>query len=169
VTGGLLVWLYLKRPERFAIVRTTLLLASAFSLVGFLAFPTAPPRMAGTGLTDTISGGTIDLDHGLIRSLYNPYAAVPSLHAGYAVIVSASLVRYARHRMVRLAGVFYTPFVLLVIVATGNHFFFDAAAGTIVALFSALLTLCIRPPETASSVVPIGRRVPIPVPIRRAA
>ena len=51
------------------------------------------------------------------------------MHVGYALIVAASLLLYARRPLVRVLGELYPPFVLLVVVATGNHFFFDAAAG----------------------------------------
>ena len=96
VTAGVLLWLHQRRPAAFAFVRTTLLFASAFALVGFLAYPTAPPRLAGIGIADTVSNGHIDLNKGLVSSLYNPYAAVPSMHVGYALIVGASLLLYGR-------------------------------------------------------------------------
>jgi PAP2 superfamily len=137
VTVLVLLWLHQRRPAAFASVRTTLLLASALSLLGFLAYPTAPPRLAGIGITDTVSNGHIDLNKGLISSLYNPYAAVPSMHIGYALIVAASLLLYARRRLVRALAALYPPFVLLVVVATGNHFFFDAATGALVAVVAA--------------------------------
>jgi hypothetical protein len=89
--------------------------------------------LSGLGIADTVSGGHVDLNEGLVSSLYNPFAAVPSLHVGYALIVGASLARYAPRLVARLAGLAYPPFVLLVIVATGNHFFVDAAAGAAVA------------------------------------
>jgi hypothetical protein len=143
VTGSVLAWLYYRRPAAFPAVRTTLLVASALSLIGFLAFPTAPPRLADTALWH--GQGIVDINHGLISSLYNPYAAVPSMHIGYAVIVGTAVVRYARSRWLRIAGVLYPLFVLLVIVATGNHFFFDAAMGAVVAGAAAVVTtLCIR-------------------------
>ncbi len=137
VTAGVLLWLHQRRPAAFAFVRTTLLLASALSLVGFLAYPTAPPRLAGIGIADTVSNGHVDLNTGLVSSLYNPYAAVPSMHIGYALIVAASLLLYARRPLVRVLGALYPPFVLLVVVATGNHFLFDAAAGALVAVVAA--------------------------------
>jgi PAP2 superfamily len=157
VTLALLLWLYLRRPTAFATVRTTLIIASALSLIGFLAFPTAPPRMAGTALSDTVSRGAIDLNHGLISSLYNPYAAVPSMHAGYALIVGAALIRYGSGSVVRVSGALYPPFVLLVIVATGNHFFFDAATGALVALVSVALALLLRPAERHVAILTIVR------------
>jgi hypothetical protein len=132
VTAGVLLWLHGRRAPAYAFVRTTLLVASALALVGFLVFPTAPPRLAGLGIIDTVSGDHVDLNTGLVSALYNPFAAVPSMHIGYAVIVGVVLARFARHALVRAAGVVYAPFVLLVIVATGNHFFLDAAAGAVV-------------------------------------
>lgn len=143
-TAALLLWLHRRHPMAFPMVRTTSIVASGLSLIGFLVFPTAPPRVAGTGLADTVSQGAVDLNHGLVSSLYNPYAAVPSMHAGYALIVGAAVVRYGRSTAMRVGGALYPPFVLLVIVATGNHFFFDAAVGVVVAAVSAGLALLLR-------------------------
>ncbi len=137
VTAAVLLWIHQRRPTAFPFVRTTLLLASGLALVGFLVYPTAPPRLAGIGIADTVSNGHIDLNKGLVSSLYNPYAAVPSMHIGYALIVAASLFHYGRRQLVRAFGALYPPFVLLVVVATGNHFFFDAATGALVALLAA--------------------------------
>ena len=137
VTAGVLLWLHQRRPAAFPFVRTTLLLASGVALVGFLVYPTAPPRLAGIGIADTVSNGHVDLNRGLVSSLYNPYAAVPSMHIGYALIVGASLLRHGRRPLVRALGALYPPFVLLAVVATGNHFFFDAAAGALVAVVAA--------------------------------
>jgi PAP2 superfamily len=123
VTAVVLLWLHQRRPTAFPFVRTTLLVSSALALVGFLAYPTAPPRLAGIGIADTVSNGHVDLNKGLVSSLYNPYAAVPSMHIGYALIVAASLLLYARRPLVRAVGALYPPFVLFVVVATGNHFF----------------------------------------------
>jgi hypothetical protein len=139
VTAGVLLWLHRRHPDGFPFVRTALLLASGLALVGFLAYPTAPPRLAGVGILDTVSGRQVDLNRGLVSSLYNPYAAVPSMHVGYALIVAAALLRHGRHLLVRAIGALYPSFVLLVIVATGNHFFHDAAAGALVAVLAAAL------------------------------
>ncbi len=137
VAGTCLVWLHRRRPAAFPLVRTTVLIASGLALIGYVAFPTAPPRLAALGIADTISGDHVDLNHGLLSALYNPFAAVPSMHVGYAVIVGASLVRYGGRPAMRAAGVLYPALVVLVIVATGNHFLFDAAAGLIVAAVAA--------------------------------
>jgi PAP2 superfamily len=150
VTAAVLLWLHQRRPAAFPFVRTTLLLASGLSLVGFLAYPTAPPRLAGIGIADTVSHGPIDPNHGLVSLLYNPYAAVPSMHIGYALVVAVTLLRHGRRSLVRVLGALYPPFVLLVIVATGNHFFLDAAAGAItVALAAASASVITRKPRHA--------------------
>jgi hypothetical protein len=158
VTAVVLVWLHQRRPTAFPLVRTTLLVASALALVGFLAYPTAPPRLAGIGIADTVSNGHIDLNHGLVSSLYNPYAAVPSMHVGYALIVAISLLLYGRGRLVRALGTLYPTFVTLVVVATGNHFFVDAAAGALVAAIAIVAaSLLTRPAAT---------NAPIALPVR---
>ena len=159
VTAGVLLWLHQRRPAAFPFVRTTLLLASALALVGFLVYPTAPPRLAGIGIADTVSNGHIDLNRGLVSSLYNPYAAVPSMHVGYALIVAAGVFRVDRHLLVRTLAMLYPPFVLIVVVATGNHFFFDAAVGVLVAALAlaAAAVLTRRPAATRLSAFPAQR------------
>jgi hypothetical protein len=149
VTGACLLWLHRRRPAAFPLVRTAVLIASGLALIGYVAFPTAPPRMAALGIADTISGDHVDLNHGLLSSLYNPFAAVPSMHVGYAVIVGASLIRYGRRPALRAVGILYPMLVVLVIVATGNHFLFDAVAGLIVAAVAAgVARLLLSPRES---------------------
>lgn len=151
VTAGLLLWLHRRRPTAYPVVRTTLLLATALAVVGYVVFPTAPPRLSEIGIVDTVSGGNVDLNKGLVSSLYNPFAAVPSMHVGYALIVGASVARYASNLITRLAGVAYPPFVLLVIVATGNHFLVDAAAGAAVAGVALLVARSLVTPGVQDS------------------
>jgi hypothetical protein len=147
VTIAVLLWLHRRHPAAFPLVRTALVVASGVAVVGFIAFPTAPPRLAGIGVLDTVSKANVDLNRGLVSSLYNPYAAVPSMHVGYALIVAASVFWCSRHAFARTLAPLYPPFVLLVVVATGNHFFLDAAAGALVAgLGTTVAVLLTRPP-----------------------
>jgi hypothetical protein len=126
-------WVYRERREAFPLVRTTLIASTALALVVYIVYPAAPPRLAGLGFSDTVTAHTkLNLSSNLLGSLYNPLAAVPSLHFGYALIVGATLFALARRRWVRLLGAAYPAFMLFDIVATGNHFFFDAAAGGVV-------------------------------------
>ena len=97
VTGGYLLWLYRFRPAAFPFIRNTLLLATGITMIGYVTYPTAPPRLAGIGIVDTVSNGHVDLNSGLVHSLYNPFAAVPSMHFGYALVIGVSAVVLRRH------------------------------------------------------------------------
>jgi membrane-associated phospholipid phosphatase len=84
-------------------------------------------------LVDTITTQTgLALDSKLTTAFYNPIAAVPSLHAGFAVAVSAALAAAARRRSSRVLAWLWAPTVCLAVVATGNHFLADIAAGVAV-------------------------------------
>jgi hypothetical protein len=131
-TTAFLVWLYRRHRERFAIVRNTLIAATGIALTFYVLFPVAPPRLAQLGFVDTVThSAKVNLSSDALGSLYNPFAAVPSLHFGYALLVGVTLVAVARRRWVRVLGAIYPAVMLIVIVATGNHFFFDAAAGAL--------------------------------------
>jgi PAP2 superfamily len=136
-TGATMVWLHRRHRERFALVRNALVIATGLSLVAYTVFPAAPPRLAGLGFVDTVTAHThVNLSSDLLGSLYNPFAAVPSMHFGYALLVGIVLATTASNRSVRLVGALYPPFMLFDIVATGNHFVFDAAAGGLVTVVS---------------------------------
>jgi membrane-associated phospholipid phosphatase len=133
VTGAFFVWLYWRDREGFSIFRDGFLLATAIALLIHWRYPTAPPRLAGTGIKDTIdlySGFNIGKPHH--ERFSNPVAAVPSLHAGWALAVGVGFVLYARNVFLKAFGVFYPAAVMLTIVVTGNHYVFDAVAGALV-------------------------------------
>ena len=132
-TSAALIWVHRSHRERFALVRTTLVVSTAISLAIYVLYPAAPPRLAGMGFADTVTDKAgINLSSDALGSLYNPFAAVPSLHFGYALLVGVTVAVLARRRWVRWIGAAYPPFMLFTIVATGNHFIFDAVAGGIV-------------------------------------
>ena len=133
VTGAFFVWLYWRNRDGFSIFRDGFLLATAIALVIHWRYPTAPPRLANMNVKDTIdlySGVNIGGPHH--ERFANPVAAVPSLHAGWALALGVGIVVYARNHFVRAAGVLYPAAVLLTIVVTGNHFIFDAVVGALV-------------------------------------
>ena len=133
LTGVFFTWLYFRSRDGFRSVRNAFLIATAISLVIHWLFPTAPPRLAHVGLTDTLRAFSgIDIGSPHSSPFSNPVAAVPSLHAGWALAVGAGLMLYARNVLLRAAGVIYPSAVLLTIVVTGNHFILDALAGMLV-------------------------------------
>src|SRR5919198_1221288 len=109
---------------------TDRIVSTAVALIVYVLFPVAPPRLAGLGFGDTVTDGAhVNLSSDMLGSLYNPFAAVPSLHFGYALLVGVAVGMLAGRRWVRAVGWAYPAVMLLTIVATGNHFFFDAVAG----------------------------------------
>ena len=131
-TAAFLIWLHRSHPERFPVVRNTLIAATGVALSIYLLYPVAPPRLAGLGFVDTVThNAKVNLSSDLLGSLYNPFAAVPSLHFGYALLVGVTVALLAKGRVTRAIGWSYPGVMLLVIVATGNHFFFDAAGGAL--------------------------------------
>lgn len=132
-TGIFFLWLYHRSRDGFRSFRDGFLAATAIAVVIHWLFPTAPPRLAEAGIADTLlllSG--IDIGSPTSSALSNPVAAVPSLHAAYALGVGIGLIRYARSPLMRVAGAIYPPLVVLTIVVTGNHFVLDAVAGVAV-------------------------------------
>ena len=105
VTGAFFVWLYWRNREGFAIFRDGFLLATAIALVIHWRYPTAPPRLAEMGIKDTInlySGLNIGKPHH--ERFSNPVAAVPSLHASWAMALGVGMILYARNFIVRVGA-----------------------------------------------------------------
>ena len=133
LTGIFFFWLYHRSRHGFRSFRNAFLVASVVALLVYWKFPTAPPRLADIGLDDTLRTlSNIDIGSRHSSAYSNPVAAVPSLHAGWAVGVALGLIRYANARPLKVLGVFYPVVVLLTIVVTGNHFLLDAVAGVLV-------------------------------------
>jgi hypothetical protein len=145
-TGIFFVWLYHRSRDGFRSFRDGFLIATALAVVVHWLYPTAPPRLlAGVGLQDTLLAlSGIDIGSPQSSAYSNPVAAVPSLHAAYAVGVGIGVIRFARSHLVRAAGVIYPPLVILTIVVTGNHFLLDALAGIAVLAAGFLVAAWLR-------------------------
>lgn len=129
LTGAVLLWLHRRHPEGYVRLRTALLVCSVIALVGFIVWPTAPPRLAGLGIIGTLSRAGVALKSPTLTVLYNPYAAFPSLHEGYAALTGWAIRRHAPNRLVRAFGVVMPVWVAVEVIATGNHFVVDVVAG----------------------------------------
>jgi membrane-associated phospholipid phosphatase len=138
VTTTFLIWLYIFRNQHFYFVRNMFLVAMALALVGYALLPTAPPRMFD-GFTDTITDyAQVNHDSGLVKVFINPFAAIPSMHCAFALMIGVTGALIARHKITKVAWAFYPVLVLWVVVVTANHFWIDAAAGYLVAILAAL-------------------------------
>jgi hypothetical protein len=131
VTLGALVFLYLFHNRSFYFVRNMFMIAWLLAIVGYVVFPTAPPRfLPEWGFTDSVAQFTgVDADSVAVNALFNPYAAVPSMHVGFALMIGIPLARLSRRRVTRVAWSLYPLLVTFVIVATANHFVADAVLG----------------------------------------
>lgn len=139
-TAAAIVWVHRYHRHAYPLVRTTLIASTAIALVGYVLYPAVPPRLSELGFVDTVTHSTgLNLSSDLLGGLYNPIAAVPSLHFGYSVIVGAAMFALASRRAIRIAGLLYPAAMLFIIVATGNHFLFDAAAGGLTVLLAWLV------------------------------
>jgi membrane-associated phospholipid phosphatase len=124
------VFLYRRSRPHYERLRNTILATWLLSVQVYAAFPVAPPRLAGVGLVDTITTQTgFAMDSKLTTSFYNELAAVPSLHAGFAVAVGFAVAAAVRNPLAKGVALLWGPTIGLAVVATGNHFVFDIAAG----------------------------------------
>jgi hypothetical protein len=141
ITIGGLLYLYLRHNRSFYFVRNMFMIAMAIALVGYTVFPTAPPRfMPEWGFIDSVSDLTgVHVSHasGAMTALFNPYAAVPSMHVAFALMIGWPLALLARHPLVRALWVLYPFLMAFVIVVTANHFIVDALLGALTAGVSA--------------------------------
>jgi membrane-associated phospholipid phosphatase len=143
VTLSVLIFIYLRRNDSFNFVRNMFIVAMLLALVGYAVFPTAPPAlMPEWGFTDAISQflGVAHVDSsGATSAFVNVYAAVPSMHVCFALMIGIPMSRLVRHRVFRILWCLYPLFITFVVVATGNHYFTDVFLGALTAGVSALL------------------------------
>jgi hypothetical protein len=130
VTIGVLVWLWRVHPLRYRAARSVLMITNLVALIGFWAFPLAPPRML-PGFVDTVARDHIwgEFASAGVASASNQFAAMPSMHVGWSLWCGIVLLSLSRRRVVRLLGMLYPVITLLVIIGTGNHYILDAVGG----------------------------------------
>ncbi|MEX0992810.1 MAG: phosphatase PAP2 family protein [Solirubrobacterales bacterium] len=135
VTTSVLVWLYLRHNDRFYFVRNMFMFSMGLALIGYLLFPTAPPRFfSELGFIDTIAY-YVDVQHdsGLVTLFFNPYAAVPSMHVAFSLMVGIPAAMVVRRRWAKVLWCCYPLLITFVVVVTGNHWIVDAMLGALVA------------------------------------
>ncbi|MEU9476776.1 phosphatase PAP2 family protein [Streptomyces sp. NPDC048191] len=141
ITPAILVWLFRTRAEHYRRARTWLMTSTFIGLIGFTLLPTCPPRLlsAGHGFVDTMAhyssygwwGGEASAPRGM-GGMTNQYAAMPSLHVGWALWCGVMLWRHGGTRLAKILGVAYPLGTALVVMGTANHYFLDAVAGVAV-------------------------------------
>ena len=128
------LWLYFFRRHEYTIARDALLLSGAISLVIYNFYPVMPPRLLPTGEFVGTLEKYNDLSYQAqsLSAFVNPYAAVPSLHFGWAMIIGGAMVVTMRHPLLKAFGLLLPWAQLAAIVFTANHYIADAAVGSAV-------------------------------------
>jgi hypothetical protein len=144
ITTATVVFIYVRFNQSYYFVRNMFLIAMGLALVGYWVFPTAPPRlMPEWGFTDTVSqlmtGDKGSVDYTLAGSVANMYAAVPSMHVCFAVMIGWPMARLVSWRPAKVAWMLYPLLVTFVVVATANHFLVDVFLGALTAVIAAAL------------------------------
>lgn len=134
LTPTVLIWLYIRHQGRYVFYRRLIFATTVLALIGFYLMPLAPPRML-PGFTDTVlawhtyglyaSGGSP------VGSMSNQYAAMPSLHTGWALWCAIAVADNARRRWVKILAFCYPAATIVVILGTANHYFLDAVGGAV--------------------------------------
>jgi len=134
VIGVVAVWLHRSHPRTFMETRNALLLSGAIGLFFFALFPVAPPRLTDLGFVDTIVRWSDSYRVLQPTELVNQYAAFPSLHFGWNLLIVIAIWRAHADIRVRLAAAAMPVLMFFAIVLTANHFIVDAVGGAAVAL-----------------------------------
>jgi len=135
ITAALLVWVYHYRHAAYRRMRNLLGITTGLALIGYWAFPLAPPRLLPWhGFVDTLDtiGGLWSYNSPVAKAVANPFAAMPSLHFGWALWCGMVFWTLTSHRLTRAMAFVYPFLTLTAIVVTANHYFLDAAGGAII-------------------------------------
>ncbi len=123
------VMLYRRHRQAYRLLRNACFISGAIGLVIFATFPVAPPRLTDLGLVDTVTEHSHAYRVLQPPGFVNQYAAMPSLHAGWNLLVGITVARVSRRRMVRVLASLSPLLMAFAVVATANHFVIDVIAG----------------------------------------
>jgi hypothetical protein len=154
-----LVWLLLRHREMFPLYRTALLVSGGIGLVVFVTFPMAPPRfMPDLGFVDTVTLHTNSYRVLQPPAFTNQYAAMPSLHVGWNMLMGVAIFTLTTNRLWKVFAVVMPLCMYCATILTANHYILDGIVGSIVALAGLAIAWRISGPKLA-----------IPVPAASAA
>jgi len=158
----MLAILYFRYRPSFGFVRNAVIAAMAISVIGYALFPTAPPRFLpelGLDPSSAVTGNDSQLSNPG-DPLFNPFAAVPSMHVGLSLILACSLGMLVRPLAVRAALFAYPLLMTYVVVASGNHFWLDAVFGLLTAALAVGVAALLARANPDWSFRPVRRSAP---------
>ncbi len=140
-----LVCLHIWRRHLYLLLRNAMFISGGIGLVFFATYAVAPPRLLGVGLEDTVTQHSDAYRVLQPPGLVNQYAAIPSLHVGWNLLVGIAVYRATRHRLLRLFAVVGPLLMAVGVVITGNHYVIDGILGAALALFGLAVAGVITP------------------------
>ncbi|MCL6538537.1 MAG: phosphatase PAP2 family protein [Acidothermus sp.] len=137
VTFGVLLWVWRRRPDVYPWARNTLAGSTLAAIVCFAVWPTSPPRLLpGESFTDVVAlnhpPGSWGTD--VVSAGADQFAAMPSLHVGWAAWVLAVIARLHVSRLALALGSLHFAITTVDVLATGTHYVADAMAGALLIL-----------------------------------
>ena len=134
VIVAVLLWLFRHHAAGYREVRDTMLLSGGIGLLVFITYPVAPPRLAGLGLVDSVT--ELSTAYRVLQppAFVNQYAAMPSLHVGWDLVMGIALVSFSGSLAVRVMGRILPVLMVAAVVLTANHYIVDAVAGALLVL-----------------------------------
>jgi len=130
---GAFFWLYRYNKRGFVLFRNAMILSGAIGLVFFVTYPVAPPRFLD-GFSDTVSDLSTSYKYLQPPSIVNKFAALPSLHVGWNLLVGVVLFQAIRQSPIRFLPLLSPVLMTMAVVFTANHFVVDALMGAAIAL-----------------------------------
>ena len=135
-------WLFVKHPQVYTLARTAFLTSGAIAVCFFLTLPTAPPRLLDVGFVDTLNQ-SLTPTYSQIPGV-NHYAALPSMHVGWTVLMAVSITLALSHVRFRWVAFIIPAAMFSATVVTGNHWFVDGLLGLVVALMGLAIAVRIQ-------------------------
>jgi len=162
-----LSWLLIRHREMFGVYRSAMLISGAIGVVCFVTFPMAPPRfLPDLGFIDTVTLHSEAYRVLQPPSLTNQYAAMPSLHVGWNLLMGIAIVTQTNSRFWKLFGVVMPLLMYLATIVTANHYFADGVAGATIALVGLAIAWHMQASRREPDVSPFAARVPVTPPRR---
>ena len=167
VIAVVLLWLFFAHPDGYRRTRNAMLISGGVGLVIFAAFPVAPPRLADLGFIDTVTQHSSAYRVLQPPAFVNQYAAMPSLHVGWDLLMGLAVYAYAQHIALRIVGLLLPVLMVSSVLLTANHYVIDAAGGASLVLVSMVIAQRIERRRSAREVSEALNRHGVSLPRQR--
>ena len=155
-----LVWLALQDRRVFLRLRNAMVASGLLGLCVYTTYPVAPPRLLGAGYVDTITEQSRSYRVLQPPAFVNQYAAMPSLHVGWDLLVGLALVAAAGGVVLRTVGRLMPLLMAAATVLTANHYVLDVLAGAAFGLAGWAIALGLERRRERTAPVPLPRQRP---------